>query len=191
MLGFIFVLIIFCFYLILFLTDIKYYLIPDIIVVPAIVFSFVYIILAYARDLISLYQNLMASELGPYLIEAGYFNDKLLFALKSFGIHIFSALLIAFFFWFLVFITKGKGMGDGDIRLGLLLGLFNGFPRNVLAVFLGFVIGASFSLILVFFKKKTIKDTIPFGPFLILGSVIAAVFGKPVITVVYGNLLEP
>ena len=68
-------------------------------------------------------------------------------------------------------------MGGGDIRLGFLIGIFNGFPQNIIAIFMGFILGAALSLVLVMLKMKTLKDTIPFGPFLITGSVIALIWG--------------
>ena len=73
--------------------------------------------------------------------------------------------------------TKGKGMGFGDVRLALLVGLFNRFPNNVLAILMAFVLGAVFSVILMIFGKKGMKDRIAFGPFMLLGSVSAFVFG--------------
>ncbi len=78
-------------------------------------------------------------------------------------------------------------MGFGDVKLGFLIGLVNGFPFGIFSIFLGFVIGAVYSLLLMAVKKKTMKDTIPFGPFLIIGSVITLLFG-PAIWEWYSNL---
>ena len=69
-------------------------------------------------------------------------------------------------------------MGGGDVKLGLLIGIVNDYPLNILAIFMGFVIGALVSVLLIAIGKKTIKDTVPFGPFLILGSVLALYFGR-------------
>lgn len=78
-------------------------------------------------------------------------------------------------------------MGGGDVKLAFLIGLFNGFPFNLLGIFLGFFFGATISLILIVGRKKTVKDTVPFGPFLILGSVVSLLYG-PVILDWYLNL---
>jgi leader peptidase (prepilin peptidase)/N-methyltransferase len=188
-LDFVYLVVIASFYIILFLTDAKYRLIPNKIVWPAIVFTFLFNLSQLIYTLITYYRNINANEFGKYLIKSGFFQSQVLFMLKTYGIDILSALGIAFFFWFLVFITKGRGMGGGDITLGLLIGLFNKFPNNVLAIFLGFLFGTIFVLPLVIFKIKKLKDTVPFGPFLILGSIVAYIFGSYLLNW-YLNLLR-
>lgn len=64
-------------------------------------------------------------------------------------------------------------LGGGDIKLMLALGLFLGLKRVVIAILLAFVLASCISLLLIIFKIKTIKDYIPFAPFLALGSFIA------------------
>lgn len=64
-------------------------------------------------------------------------------------------------------------MGFGDVKLVFLLGLFLGFPKIVIAIYLAFLTGALVSVILVLGYKKSRKDTIPFGPFLIIGTVLS------------------
>jgi prepilin signal peptidase PulO-like enzyme (type II secretory pathway) len=94
---------------------------------------------------------------------------------------VISAFVIGLFFFLLTKIKDGKAMGGGDVKLAFLIGLFNGFPYNVLAIFLGFLFGSVFSLGLILMKRKTVKDTVPFGPFLILGSVVALIWGSQII----------
>ena len=72
-------------------------------------------------------------------------------------------------------------MGGGDVKLGFLIGLFNGFPHNILAVFLGFLLGSLYSGFMILLNKKSLKDTIAFGPFLILGSIISFIWGQEII----------
>lgn len=81
------------------------------------------------------------------------------------------------FFWLLFAITRGRGMGFGDVRLALLIGLFNDWPYNVLGIFGAFVLGSVFSIFLMVLGKKGMKDKIAFGPFMILGSLLAVIFG--------------
>lgn len=170
--------ILFCFFVVMFLTDLKFCLIPDSIVIPAIIFVFISNIIVRAYDLFSLHQSLSMDEFGTYLIRAGYWNNQLLYSAKDLGYIVFSSLLISLFFLFLVWITKGKGMGLGDVKLGFLIGLVNGFPLNIVAIFLGFIIGAIYSLVLMALGRKSIKDTVAFGPFLVIASLITLAYGS-------------
>ena len=71
-------------------------------------------------------------------------------------------------------------MGGGDVKLAFLVGLVNGFPLNVVAVVLAFVSGAVFSGVLMLLRRKGLRDVIPFGPFLVFGSVVAFIFGQQI-----------
>lgn len=180
-LNFVYFLIIACFYIVLFLTDAKYKLIPNVVVYPAIVFSILYIVFSQAYVYIDTYNKLEQDPFGKYLIQAGFMDNYLNNTINSFASDVLSSVGIAFFFWFLVKITKGRGMGEGDIRLGFLIGFVNKFPNNILAIFLGFVFGAVYGIGLVLLKRSTVKDTIAFGPFLIAGSVVAILWGPELI----------
>jgi len=71
------------------------------------------------------------------------------------------------FFLAIILITRGKGMGFGDAKLAILLGLLLGWPNTPIALFLAFFGGAMIGVILVLFGRKKLKSQIPFGPFLI------------------------
>jgi prepilin signal peptidase PulO-like enzyme (type II secretory pathway) len=177
---FLFFAIVFSFYLIIFLTDLKECIIPDKVVYPAIGFTLLYILLSKTYDFFNMWALLSKDPLGVYLIKVGYLNGQAISALRDFGLVLLGAVIICSFFAFLVWITKGRGMGRGDIKLGFLIGLVNGFPYGFEAIFFGFVIGALYSLILIASKRKTMKDTIAFGPFLIIGSVLALLYGAQI-----------
>jgi len=85
------------------------------------------------------------------------------------------------FFLILVLVSREKWMGWGDVKLGAFLGLFLGYPLVLVALFFAFILGSLFSIILILLKKKSMKDLIPFGPFLVLGGLIALFVGKWVI----------
>lgn len=88
-----------------------------------------------------------------------------------------SGLGAAGFFFVLWMITKGRGMGLGDVKLAFLMGLLLGFPRIVVAGYLAFLTGAVVGVILIVLGKKTLKERIAFGPFLIAGTVGALLWG--------------
>jgi len=169
------------FFIILFFSDAKYRLLPDKIVYTAIFVTLLFILTLYLVDLKIYHDKLLVGTFGQYLIKAGFWKNHLFLVLKQFMVLIASSFFISFFFMTLIFITKGRGMGGGDVKLGFLIGLFNGFPGNVLAIFLGFLFGSLYSLLLISLKRKSIKDTIAFGPFLILGSIVAFVWGEQII----------
>ena len=69
-----------------------------------------------------------------------------------------------------------RGMGFGDVRLMMLLGLLTGWVSRgtVLAGFvLAFVLGGGLSLVLLVTRLRQRKDAIPFGPWLCLGCLVA------------------
>ncbi|MCL5434892.1 MAG: A24 family peptidase, partial [Patescibacteria group bacterium] len=97
----------------------------------------------------------------------------------SFIIYLASGIGSFIFFLLLFLATRGKGMGFGDVKLSFLLGLVLGFPKIILALYLAFLTGAISGIILILWRKKrSLKETIPFGPFLTIGALIALFWGE-------------
>ncbi|MDO8487110.1 MAG: prepilin peptidase [Candidatus Curtissbacteria bacterium] len=94
---------------------------------------------------------------------------------------VIAAFLLAAFFGLIVFLTKGKGMGEGDIILAFLIGMVLGIRDGTLAVFLAFLIGATMAIFLILAGRKRFGQTIPFAPFLVLGFFISLFFATPII----------
>lgn len=69
----------------------------------------------------------------------------------------------------------------GDVKLAGALGLVFGWPNITLVLALAFIFGAIVGVYLLVSKKKGAKDAIPFGPFLVLGSVAVFFFGQFII----------
>ena len=71
-------------------------------------------------------------------------------------------------------LVSGKdAMGMGDVKLMAALGLFFG-SSNILAIsIISFLLGAIISIILIVSKKRKIDDYIPFGPFIVIATLIA------------------
>ena len=85
------------------------------------------------------------------------------------------------FLSFLYLITKGKGMGFGDVKLAIFMGLWLGWPRILVAFYVAFIVGAVVGVILMVKKKLKRKSIIAFGPFLILGIIVAEKWGNKII----------
>ena len=132
------------FLVIIFVYDLKHYLILDKVTIPAMFFAF----------LASLYLGISFTSL------------------------ILGAVVGACFFALQFFLSKGKWVGDGDIRLGALMGLMLGFKLVLVALFLSYILGATIGLILIFSNRKKMSSQVPFGPFLVAGTFIALLYGQ-------------
>lgn len=76
------------------------------------------------------------------------------------------------------------GFGMGDVKLGFMLGLFLGYvswATLVAGVFLAFFIGGLVAIGLLLARRRGRKETIAFGPALILGAWLAIPFGQRLI----------
>ena len=81
-------------------------------------------------------------------------------------------------------LASPRGMGMGDVKLALVLGLFLGWidlAHVLLGMFLGFVLGAVGGVVLIAMKRRTRRDHVPFAPFLAGGSVIAVLAGNAIL----------
>lgn len=86
---------------------------------------------------------------------------------------------ISGFLLLLFAITRGRGIGGGDIKLMAAAGLFLGWKKVLLAFALGSILGAVIHLILMKVRKK--ERMLAFGPYLSAGIFIAMLFGNEII----------
>jgi len=147
------------FLIVIFVYDLKHYIIPDQVIYPAILVA-----------------GIWYSVFGIFIRDTKY---EILTTLLA-------ALAAGAFFLFIVLISRGKWMGVGDIKLALFMGLVLGWPKILVALFLAFLIGAFTSILLIILKKKTLKSEIPFGPFLVGGTIIAIFWGNVLINWYFG-----
>ena len=143
------------FLVIIFVYDLKYYLILDVVVLPAIVLAFI----------------------GNLFLGANIFNLLL------------AAVVASGFFLLQFVVSRGTWIGGGDIRLGFLMGALLGWRQILVALFLAYVIGALFCLVLLAFRRKQMSDKIPFGTFLSLATILTILFGE-FLSVWYLSLLQ-
>ncbi len=80
-------------------------------------------------------------------------------------------------------IAGKEAMGLGDVKFMGAIGLFFGFANIIMISVTAFLIGAIISVILLVTKIKKTDEYIPFGPFLVIASLI-------VLFVPYGFLLN-
>ncbi|MEN8234169.1 MAG: A24 family peptidase [Actinomycetota bacterium] len=81
-------------------------------------------------------------------------------------------------------IARG-GFGFGDVKLAFLLGMFTAYlswDTLIVAVFAAFLLGGVVSLVLIVFRIRDRRDSIPFGPYLIGGAYLAIVWATTIAT---------
>jgi leader peptidase (prepilin peptidase)/N-methyltransferase len=132
--------------------DLQEQIIPDVISLPGIVIG------------------LILSFIVPYIS----FINSALGALAGGGM----ILIIA---WVGSIIFKKEAMGGGDVKLTAMIGAFLGWRYTIISLFLGFFLGALTGIVLIMTRIKKREDAIPFGPFIVLGSIITLLWGEKII----------
>ncbi len=124
------ILTVFC---ILFLYDARYGIIPDVVVLPAIVFVVIVRMFSGSDILAMLYSVALGGG------------------------------------WFAVqyVVSKGRWIGAGDIRLGVLMGVLLPFTSVAIALSIAYIVGAVCVIVLLITHRCKRRDTIPFGVFLL------------------------
>ncbi len=94
---------------------------------------------------------------------------------SAFYVNLLSGVAFASFFALLWAVSKGKWMGFGDAKLALGMGWILGPSKTIVAFMSSFWLGALVGITLLFFQKSkyNIKSKIPFGPFLVIGFLVA------------------
>jgi leader peptidase (prepilin peptidase)/N-methyltransferase len=80
-----------------------------------------------------------------------------------------------------IYLGSRGGLGEGDVRLSPLLGLYLGWlnPGIVpVGLFYGFVLGAVVGVAMMAAGKAGKRTALPFGPFLAAGTVAAVFAGQ-------------
>lgn len=138
--------------IIIFVSDFKYYIILD---GPLIIFGFLILITQYLQ----------------------YGFDKLLYFIIS-GLGLFIVMGLIKFCGNIVF--KRESLGDGDLKLAIILGITLGFKLGLVALISSSFLALPFACITLLKQKG---DEIPLGPFLISALLIVFVFAEPILKI--------
>lgn len=80
------------------------------------------------------------------------------------------------------------GMGEGDIEIALVAGLFLGIKGTIFMLFTSFMIGGIVAMILLLTKRKKGKSEIAFGPYLGIAAIISAFCGNQIINIYLNSI---
>ncbi|MBI4117280.1 MAG: prepilin peptidase [Parcubacteria group bacterium] len=89
-----------------------------------------------------------------------------------FGASFFAGILLLLFL-----ITKGKGIGLGDVKLAGWLGFVFGLENSISVFFLTFFIGFIWAIILLTSKRAGLKSRVPLGSLMALASILFLLSG--------------
>ncbi|MFC1780104.1 prepilin peptidase [Patescibacteria group bacterium] len=153
------------------LYDVKHKIVPNKVVVPSIVIALLFNLL-FA----------LGMHLAPNLVfwtVWGEFNVLW---------NMLSAILGGFFIIFIIYITKGRGMGGGDLKLIVFMGLILGWKKLLLAFYIAVITGSIVGIIWGIYKRKLRGLKLPFALFLAIGSIFAILWGDYLFDTYFGMI---
>lgn len=134
--------------IIIFVYDLRWYMILDIVTLPAIIIFFII--------------NLFLGFPWLGMLVAGFVGGG--------------------FFLAQFIVSKGRWIGGGDIRLGLLMGVALGrLDLLILALMLSYFSGSIIGVFLILFKKRKWSSEVPFGVFLSISTLVALFWGDIIV----------
>lgn len=141
---------------ILFVYDLKWFILPD-----RIVFPLIGVAALFAGS-----QFVGSPDVGPDIISLGL-----------------AAALLSGLYWLLWHVSHGTWIGFGDVKLGLALALLVGkWELAFLTLLLANLIGCLIVIPGLISGKLTRTAHIPFGPLFIAGFVVAALYGPYILS---------
>ncbi len=136
---------------IVFIYDLRWYLILDRVMVPAMI--------------VILFLNTWLAFLGENPWDSLW---KMLF----------STIIGGGFFLMQFLISRGKWIGGGDIRLGFLMGITLSWPMIIEALMLAYIVGSIVGIFMILLGKKKWGSKLPFGVFLSTATIVVLFWGQ-------------
>lgn len=122
---------------------------------------------------------LLIAGIGRLLLQAKLGTPAPSLAWNNLAADIISALIAALFLASLWFFSRGRWMGLGDAKLIFATSLLVGFPASPVAILFAFWLGGVVGIFLFAAGRHTLKSRIPFGPFILVGAVLAFFLSGP------------
>lgn len=147
------------------------YLLFTIVNLPQLLFVYLVLTISLPIILIDIDKHIIHDEFILLLISAG-----ILLNWEHLPQLIGSAVLTTFIMWVPYYLTGGKGMGMGDVKLAFGIGTILPLAYAFSALYIAFLTGGVISVILIILRKRTLKSAIAFGPFMIVGLILVLVY---------------
>ena len=143
--------------------DFYHQILPDVITLPGLALALIY---SFSRDDLNLWQALIGAAAG-----AGF-------------------LLLVYGAYFLL--RKKEGLGMGDVTMMLMIGAYLGWLQAFFTLILASFTGALVGVFFIFYKKKDLQYSLPFGTFLAPAAFFSLLWGEKIIRAylsLYKNLV--
>lgn len=114
--------------------------------------------------------------LNLFILVLGLIN--MIFDLANWLHYLLGFIAVSGLFLVIYLVTKGRGIGGGDIKLMAAAGLLLGWQQILLAMMIGAILGSIIHLLLMALKDK--DRVLAFGPYLSLGIFIAMLYGSEI-----------
>ena len=148
------------FFIIIFFIDLKHYIIPNVLTFSLMVIGFVK---SFDPNLNPIFPSFINSLIGG----------------------IFGYLIIWSIIYFYKQLRNKEGMGLGDAKLISAIGFWFGWISIPFVIFLSSIIALLFVIPSLLKKSKKLSSQIPFGPYIIIGTLIYLIFESNIQTIIF------
>ena len=95
-----------------------------------------------------------------------------------------SGLIVSAPIFLIYFLSRERAMGQGDVYLSAIIGFLLGWKAGFIALYIAFVTGAIFGVLMILFHKKKFKSKVAFGPFIIIRTITMIVWGERILQII-------
>ncbi|MEN8153071.1 MAG: prepilin peptidase [Acidobacteriota bacterium] len=144
------------------------------------VFSIIFLLILIVLAFIDLKHMILPDELtigGGILFFIYSFFNPFVSALEAILSGLFVSLMFLGIYFFYLKVRNIEGLGQGDIKMVFMLGVFLGAQKLIVAILLASVSGLLVGIIMILFHNKNLKHALPFGVFLGIGGYISYFWG--------------
>jgi leader peptidase (prepilin peptidase) / N-methyltransferase len=138
--------------IVLFAIDLQHQILPNVVTLPGIVAGFA----------------------ASWFLPPGWLSSLI-------GIAAGGGILLAMA-WAYFRVRGQEGLGMGDVKMLAMIGAFLGWPLMILTLVLASFAGSLVGMLLLATGRGSMQAALPFGTFLALGALVAAVAGDPILT---------
>jgi leader peptidase (prepilin peptidase)/N-methyltransferase len=141
-----------CTMIVLFVIDLEHRILPDVITLPGIAVGF----------------------LASFFMPPGWVNSLVGLALGGGSLWLMAEVYYR--------VRHEEGMGFGDVKMLAMIGAFLGWKLVLLTLVLSSFIGSIVGVAIIALKHGDMKYALPFGTFLAIGAIVAAVVGDQIVS---------